>query len=61
MEPTISIGFALGQVLSFAILIGVIYAIVKLVRNSNKTVKSLDEIQSKVNSLSEKMDDISKK
>ncbi|MBP9732017.1 MAG: hypothetical protein KBD29_01005 [Candidatus Magasanikbacteria bacterium] len=61
MEPAISIRFALGQILNFAIFIGVIYAIVKLVKNSNKTVSSLNEIQSKVNSLSEKIDGISKK
>ncbi len=52
---------AIWQIINFAIFIGVIYVIVKLVKNSNKTVKLLTEIETKLKDLSEKVDTLFKK
>ncbi|HRH23900.1 MAG TPA: hypothetical protein PK295_04725 [Candidatus Magasanikbacteria bacterium] len=61
MEQGTSVGLAMWQIINFAIFVGLIYAIVTLVRNSRKTVKSLSEVETKLHNMSEKVDSLLKK
>lgn len=61
MEQGTSVGLAMWQIINFAIFVGLIYAIVTLVRNSSKTVRSLKEVETKLNAVSEKIDTLLKK
>jgi uncharacterized protein YoxC len=57
----ISWGLAFWQVVNFAILIGFILLIIRLVKNSNTIVKSLNDLKKEIESLSGKVDSILKK
>lgn len=56
-----SVGLAFWQIFNFAIFIGFVVVIVRVVKNSNTTVNSLNDVKKEIKSLSEKVDLISKK
>ncbi|MFA7315058.1 MAG: hypothetical protein WC025_04005 [Candidatus Magasanikbacteria bacterium] len=60
-QVTISWGLVFWQVLNLVVFVGVIFLVVRLIRNSNKTVASLDDVGKKLNDLSKKIDQISEK
>lgn len=57
----ISWGLAFWQIVNFAIFIGFVLLIVRLVKNSNTAVQSLNDLKKEIKSLSEKVDFISKR